>query len=162
MAKLLLWELKKSLLFGELLKFFHLKSSLIPFLEEFKKSVNKDIFTHWLKSLDIAHITQQMKNITSLVKIIAWPLIKFRNVWIYIPDKARNVLERFISIEVSWLSDYIRAFRETLSTWIEVHKAELSAYQKSELLSKDEEIYLLASSRLSSHIENIEKVKMQL
>ncbi len=142
--------------------YFPLKSRLIPFLENFQKSVNKDLFTEWIDTVEIEDIQKSMGSISKLLSLVTWPLIAFRQIWSHLPGEARNILERFISIETRWISDYIREFRYTLSVWMEAHKAELSEYQRRELEAKNEAIYSLASSRLTSHMENLEKVSVRL
>ena len=152
--------IKKSYRFIQLRKYFSIKSHLPIFLEKFQKSVYKDTFTDWINPIEIDQIRENMENISSLMKLISWPLIEFRKIWVELPDEAKNVLERFILIENTWLNEYIEEFWKTLSLWIEIHTSEISEYQKQLLLSKNQKIFSLSSARLSSHIEDLEKVRV--
>lgn len=155
-------EIKKSRNFSQLQKYFSFKSPLVSFLVNFKKSINTDVFSEWINIVELNTIRVNMENITKVLSLITWPLIEFRKLWPQLPIEARDVLEKFIAIEVRWVNEYIREFREILTAWMEIHQWELSVYQKNELDSKNKEIFSLVSTRLTSHIEDIEKVRVHV
>lgn len=152
-------EYKKTWNYAQLQKYFSLKSTLTPFLAKFKSSIEKDIFTEWINVLEIDDIRKTMNNISRAIRLISWPLLNFRKIKGYLSPEAKNVLERFISIEMQWLSEYIEVFQKILSLWIAVHSQELTEYNRQLLKGENNAILDLASIRLQTHIENIEKVR---
>lgn len=153
---------RKTWRFRQIEKYFSLKSSLTPFLEKFEQSTKKDIFTEGVDAIEVDEIRQSMEHISALISLLSGPLIQFRRIGTSLPDEAKLVLEKFISLEMEWITETVKDFRISLSLWLGVHASELSAYEKEKLQSGNESLYSLSQSRLEAHREDIEKVMINL
>ena len=145
-----------------LIDYIDYKKALEPFLGKLKISTNRDIFTDRIDPIHLNEIYKIIHVISNFIKLTTWPLMKLQKVSIGLPNKVGNFFQEFSQREMIWLDSYMHDFRETLRIWIEIHVSELTSYQKKELDKKNEELFSMVSSRMSSHVENLEKVRVRL
>jgi hypothetical protein len=143
----------------QLEKYFTIKSHLEESLNQLKKKINEDITQEWVSIINLDEIHKIINTLSDILSIITWPLISFRKAEKTLQEEQKLVLEKFITLEQIWISEYINTFKALLKIWMETHANEL----KSEILTIEKSrIDSLVTLYIENQVQEAQNIKIIL
>ena len=154
----LLWNEEKLVIYATW-KIFYQKSHLEESLNQLKKKINEDITQEWVSIINLDEIHKIINTLSDILSIITWPLISFRKAEKTLQEEQKLVLEKFITLEQIWISEYINTFKALLKIWMETHANEL----KSEILTIEKSrIDSLVTLYIENQVQEAQNIKIIL
>ena len=152
-------EMRKSWWYMQLEKYFTIKSHLEESLNQLKKKINEDITQEWVSIINLDEIHKIINTLSDILSLITWPLISFRKTEKTLQKEQKLVLEKFVTLEQIWISEYIDTFKNLLKKWMETHTNEL----KSEILTIEKSrIDSLVKLYIASQAQEAQNIKIIL
>ncbi len=162
-----IWKALQLRVYRNLEKYFEMKELLLEkqwLLEKLKKD---DEEKYGVNPLLVEEFAVTLRTLAEAYAHLEKPVKVISRGWGHFSKYARAKLEDFISIEQTWMIDYMRDCQSILWNWMSHHESELR-----EIIEQNTEIQntmpgwadgiTLANTRLDTHIESLEKVRIRL
>ncbi len=162
-----IWKALQLRVYRNLEKYFEVKELLLEkqwLLEKLKKD---DEEKEGIDPLLVEEFGITLQTLGEAYTHLEKPVKVINKGWWHFSKEARAKLEEFISTEQTWMVGYMRDCQSILWNWMSHHESELR-----EIIEQNTEIQTtmpgwtdaitLANTRLDTHIESLEKVRIRL